>query len=172
MTADKNSSGQTAGVITADQACKLLMLSNERIRQLVKSGYIQQESRGKYNLVGVVQGYIRFLKDEERRSTRVSSESRVRDARAQEIEMRIAEKNRDLVPLEDATAAIDLVVGKVRKEFSGLPARVTRDIPLRRKVEAEVNGSLERIAKSLGASAEFLRTGGELPYSDADNDAG
>lgn len=170
MAADKNSSGHTAGVITADQACKLLMLSNERIRQLVKSGYIQQESRGKYNLVGVVQGYIRFLKDEERRTTRVSSESRVRDARAQEIELRMAEKRRELVPLEDATAAFDLVVGKVKEEFSGLPARTTRDIPLRRKIEEEINGSLGRVAESLRASAEFLRTGGELPHSDTDND--
>jgi hypothetical protein len=44
-------------------------------------------------LVGAVQGYLRYLKGDERRSAKSAADSRVRDARALEIELRIAERS-------------------------------------------------------------------------------
>lgn len=95
----------------------------------------------------------------------------MQDAKAAEIEMRIAEKRRELIPVEDHIAALDIVVGAVRAEFSGLPARVTRDMDLRRKLETEANASLNRISDTLAASAEFIEKGGELPTGGATDDA-
>ena len=58
-----------AGLIPIGQAARLLMISEERIRQLVKQGFIPRpEKRGFVQLVGAVQGYLRYLKDDERRS--------------------------------------------------------------------------------------------------------
>jgi hypothetical protein len=54
------------------------------------------------------------------------------------------------------------VVGVVRSEVVGLPARATRDRTLRRQLEAEVDGSLTRIAGKLAEIGQALRTGGEL----------
>jgi len=162
---------QPANMIAVATAARLLMVSDERLRQLVKLGYVKRSVKGQYDLVDVVQGYIKSLKDEEKRGTKTATDTRMKDAKTAEIEMRIAEKRRQLIPVEDHHAAIDIVVGKVRAEFSGLPARVTRDMGLRRQLEAETNASLNRIADAVEASAEFIEKGGELPTGGGADDA-
>ena len=53
-----------SGLIPIGQAARLLMISEERIRQLQKQGYIPRaDKRGVVQLVGAVQGYLRYLKD-------------------------------------------------------------------------------------------------------------
>jgi uncharacterized coiled-coil protein SlyX len=154
---------QEAGVIRIDQAASLLMISTERVRQLMRAGYIKRGKRaGTVALVAAVQGYIGFLKDEEKRSTKTAADSRVRDARAKEIEIRVAERERTLIPFEDAVAALDVVVSKVRTEVIGIPARMTRDISLRRKIETEVDGSLSRIADALTEATDALASGRDV----------
>lgn len=171
MADSKAPNADQTGLISIEQASRLLMITPQWLRRLQADGFVAKGPRGKVLLVAAVQGYIKSLKAEERRSSKHAADSRVRDARAAMIELQMAERKRDLVPIEDATAALDLVVGKVKEEMGGLAARVTRDIGLRRKIEAEINGAQKRIAEGLGTSAEFLRKGGELPYSDTDNDA-
>jgi hypothetical protein len=152
--------GETeSGLIPIEQAALLLMISAERVRQLVKAGSIPKPAKGRVPLVGAVQGYIRFLKDEDRRSTKTASASRVQDARAQEIELRTAERKRELIPIEEATAALDFVVAKVRGEMTGLPIRFTRDVPLRRKLEDELNGALRRATEALRKASDDVRSG-------------
>jgi hypothetical protein len=162
---------QQAGFITVGVAARLLMISEVRVRRLVDLGHIKRAKKGQYQLVDVVQGYIRFLKDEERRTSKTATASRMQDAKTAEIELRLAEKRRELIPVEDASAVIDIIVGKVRSEFSGLPARVTRDMDLRRRLEDETNASLNRLAAAVTASAEFFEKGGELPEDGGTDDA-
>ena len=71
-----------AGTITIDVAAKLLMVTPEWIRRLSKDGWIAKTERGRYRVVDVVQGYVRFLKDEARRSTKTASHSRLQEIRA------------------------------------------------------------------------------------------
>ncbi|SOC47716.1 hypothetical protein SAMN05892877_13242 [Rhizobium subbaraonis] len=162
---------QQAGTIPLAMAARLLMISEERVRQLVKMEYIPKVRKGMYPLVGVVQGYIRFLKDEERRSSKSATASRMQEAKATEIDMRIAEKRRELIPIDEAHAVIDTLVGKVRSEISAVPKRVTRDLAVRKKIESEVNGSLNRIAEAMVALATTLREGGDLPGGAGSDDA-
>ena len=157
--------------MTIGAVARLLMLSEERVRQLVKLEIIPKEAKGVYSPVKVVQGYIKFLKDEERRNSKSATVTRMQEAKAQEIEMRVAESQRRLVPVEDASAAIDLIMAKVRAEIAGIPARATRDLELRRRLEAEVHGTLNRIAEAIVASAEFIETGGDLPSGSGSDDA-
>lgn len=159
---------EAGNLITLDQASRLLGIGPERIRMLQRSGHIAKAKPGHVLLVSAVQGYIAFLKEVAAKTTKTAADSRVRDARASEIEMRNAERMRKLVPVEDATAAQDYLVGVVSEVIGGLAARVTRDIDLRRKIEAEVNAAKEKIAKALGASADAVEKGADLPYSSAD----
>ena len=53
-----------ASTITIDVAAKLLMVTPEWVRRRTKDGWIPKTDRGRYRVVDVVQGYIRFLKDE------------------------------------------------------------------------------------------------------------
>lgn len=161
-----------AGRITPDQAAKLLMLSTERLRQLVKAGYIPRTQDKTYPLVGVVQGYIKFLRDEDRRSSKSAADSGLKASRQREIDMRIAEKRRELVPRAEAEAAMDLVVGKINEELHSLPARVSRDPGMRRQIANELSESVNRVAKHLATGQSALAEGSAYAALAAEDEPG
>jgi hypothetical protein len=123
-----------------------------------------------FSLVDGVQGYIRFLRDETRRQNVSAADSRVRDARARDIEVRTQQRLGRLVPLEVYEEMIDNLCGVVRSEFAGLAAAVTRDLPLRRAIERDVNARLRRIAEH--AMAEAIRLETYRPPDDALRNSG
>ena len=147
-----------AGIISTEVACQLLMLSRQRIDQLVAAGHLQRHAPGRFRTVDVVQGYIRFLRDEDRRSSKSAADSRMRDAKAREIEVRTQQRLSRLVPLDVYEEMIDSVAGVVRSEFAGLAAASTRDLTMRRIIERELNARLRRIAEHAMAQAIRLET--------------
>lgn len=162
--AEREKPSEPAGLITLDQAGRLLGgLSAERIRQLIKEGYIPRAQPGRVLMVAAVQGYIKFLKELASKNTKTAADSEVRQERAREIRLRNDERMRTLIPIDDATAALDYLVGVVRSSMNSIPARVTRDIDLRRKIEAEVNAAQTQIAIALGKAADAARSGKEPP---------
>lgn len=144
--AEKEKQENTSGTIPISQAALLLMISDERVRQLVKSGYIERPQRGRVPLVGAVQGYIRFLREEERRSTKSAADNRVREARAKEIELRTAREAGELVPLEEAVAYVQSVVGTLMSRLNGLPAQITRNLDERRRIADMLDGIRSEVA--------------------------
>ena len=156
-------------LISLEEAGRLLGLSAERIRVLVKAGLIDRPQPGRVVLSSVARGYARYWQDKASQETKTSADSRVRDARAREIEMRNDERMRKLIPIEDATAVLDFLSGVVNEQLNSLPAQITRDIPLRREIEAKVNGAKAEIAKALRSSTDVARKGGDLPHSGADS---
>lgn len=53
----------TPKTISVGELADLLMLTEQRIRQLVQAGVIPRTGRGSYEMAPAVQGYIRYLKD-------------------------------------------------------------------------------------------------------------
>src|SRR5256885_531691 len=100
-------------IISTAVACQLLMLSRQRLDQLAKDGWIARDAPGHWRLLDLVQGYIRFLRDEGRRTSKSAADSRVRDARAAEIELRNAIRQRELITMAESMMAIDTVCGAV-----------------------------------------------------------
>lgn len=98
--------------------------------------------------------YIRHLR--ERHSRRNGSDSHLREARAREIEVRTAQRLGKLVRLEEFDDFVDELCGIFRTELSGLPARVTRDLMLRRAIEREITGMLHRVADVCEVNAARL----------------
>lgn len=147
-------------LLTTDQAGNLLELSPARIRQLIGAGFIEKRGRDQVPLVSAVRGYIRFLKDEERKSSKTASASRVHDARARDIELKIAERENRLVDIEDAIGAMDDVVGAVKATMSGVPAQFTGDLSQRAKLETLLGQALNAAADMVSAQAADLRSGG------------
>ncbi|XIA64511.1 hypothetical protein ACFIOY_37680 [Bradyrhizobium sp. TZ2] len=137
------------------------MVSAERVRQLAKEGWIEKAGKDQFYLVDVVQGYIRFRNDSERRATKSATASRVSDARAREVELRIAERERRLVELSEMIALADQLVGMFRAELSGLPARVTRDLQIRRTIETAIHDILDRIADVAVSRAGVVAEGSD-----------
>lgn len=132
--------------ITLGQAAALLNRSPRWVNNLAKEGFISKEGVGKYTVAEVVRGAMAYYESLLQKSTKTAAASRVTDARTREIELRIAERRRELIPQEDAKAVVLEFGAIVRAEFTALPARYTRDLAERRKLEQEVDGSFERIA--------------------------
>jgi hypothetical protein len=168
--ADDETGAEGATVVSTAVICQLLMLSRQRIDQLVRDGWMKRHSPGQFSLVEGVQGYIRFLRDETRRQNVSAADSRVRDARAKDIETRTLQRLGRLVPLEIYEEMIDNICGVVRSEFAGLPAAVTRDLIQRRVIERDVNARLRRIAEH--ALAEAIRLEAYRSPADAIRDTG
>ena len=149
--------------LTGEQAGRLIMRTVERVRQLSKDGWIPREGSGqmqRFRLLDVVQGYIRFRDDADRRSSKSAAQSRITDARSREVELRNAIREGKLIELDEALATVEMVLGVFRQQLTGLPARVTRDLVLRRTMETAIHDILDRIAdiaeqraKALGARA-------------------
>ena len=145
-------------VIGTPEACQLLMLTRSRLDQLVTDGVLERHGKGEWSRIGIVHGYIKYLREDARRANRMQVDSRVREARAREIETRTAIRLGKMVPLEIYEEMLNGVAGLCRAEFAGLPAAATRDIMMRRIIEREVNARLRRISEHAMAQAIRLET--------------
>jgi hypothetical protein len=171
LSAPDTTSPSQAGLISVETASKLLMISPVRVRQLVSEGYIPKASRNSYPLVGLVQGYIRFLKDEERRTSKSATANRVGEARAAEIELRTAERANRLIETDEALDVMDDLLATYKAEMAGIPARVTRDVTLRRKIKTELDDAFLRASARFEQSASAIRTSGAAIPADAEDAA-
>jgi hypothetical protein len=162
-------------LINTEEAGKLIMKIPDRVRQLAKAGWIAQEgtpSDRRYRLLDVVQGYIRFRDDEDRRTTKIAAHSRITDARSREVELKNAQREGRLIDLEEVLAVIEEIIGMLRSQLSGLPARVTRDLQFRRTIETAVNDILDSIADLAAERAKALGSRRAASPSVASNGAG
>ena len=145
--------------ISMRDAADLLGVTVERVGQLVRSGHIERIGRGKTTTRSAVQGYAAFLKESSDRATRTSAQERVAAARAAEIEQRTAVRNRELIPIEESLQAMQILVGIVVSEAETVPARVTRDMALRRKIEDAIRDMRSRIAAALRDQRTVIKSG-------------
>ena len=129
------------------------------VQNLAKDQGIEKDGRGKYRLGSLIRGLIAHYEEIIERGSKSAASSRVTDARTREIELRIAQQERSLIPVEDAIAAIDLTCGIVNEQLGSLPARFTRDLKLRRQVEAEVVAIRQRIASAVRDARILAETG-------------
>jgi hypothetical protein len=152
---------ENASTTDAATLAQCFALNRTRISQLVGEGWLKPpERKGRYNWFEACSGYIRYLRDENRKTSKSASDSRMRDAKARDIEVRTAQRLGRLVPLEAFEEMIDNIAGMVRSEFAGLATVVTRDLTQRRIIEREVNVRLRRIAEQAMAQAIRIEADG------------
>lgn len=153
MAADKGN------LIDTSTAAALLKVTPRWIQQLAKDGWIKSAGRGKWSLVGVVQGYIDFLKDENARKTKSASQSAVQEARAEEIRRRIAREDRETIDVAEAVESFERATGEFIQSIAGLPARITRNPRERKRIEAICDAERQRITDRFAEIAHTLSTG-------------
>jgi hypothetical protein len=152
-------------IVKINVLAALFGVTERQCRNLLSEAGVQPVNRGEWDLVRAVRGVFNRLREARTSSEVAKARTRQIEAVARKHELATKRAERDLIPVEDAQAAIDLVMGKVVSELSGLPARVTRDISVRRKMETELNEARMRMVEAITASATFLAEGGALPYS-------
>ena len=146
-------------LLTAPQVAALAGRTDRWVRGMAKDGYFAKDGRGRYRLESIIRGLLRHEEDQAAKGNQAAAASRATDARTAEIEQRMSIRDRQLIPIEDAIMAQDKLVGVVNAELSGLPARISRDLGIRKKAEAEVHGARKRISDALAEMSGAARTG-------------
>lgn len=150
---------QRGNILTVNQVAAFCGRSTQWVQQLVKAGFIQKQGKNQYALVNVVRGVIAYYEDLQTKNSKTAAASRATDARTREIELRIKERSRELIPMEDAKAVVGEMAAAVRAEFQGLAARYTRDMQERRRLEQEIDGSFDRLSRRTAEAERALETG-------------
>ena len=150
---------KTTNTLTVSQVAALCGRSTQWVHHLAKAGFVQKQGKNEYAIVAVVRGVIAYYEDLQAKNGKTAAANRATEARTREIELRIQERQRDLIPLEDARAVVSEMAALVRAEFQGLPARYTRDMQDRRKLEQDIDGSFERLSRRAEEAARSLETG-------------
>lgn len=158
-----------SAVVKIGLAAKLIGVTTTRIRQLVEEGRVERPRNGYVVLGTAIKGHADMLREALEKAKQNTSLDTARQAKTRETEIRIAQRMRELIPLEDAMAGVDAIVARVNSELAGMPARITRDKILRKKVEAEIDGSRNRIADAVGKAGETLVAGGDVLETLAEN---
>lgn len=147
-------------------------LSRIRINELVKEGVLIQSEDGSYNLADCIRRYVDYKVGLAKNASDSSSKNdRLKDAKAQEIELKLQQRERTLVRLDDAIAQIDWVVGKMLAAMSGIPARVTRNPRERQRIEQIINGVRQRLADDFEKRQRDFAAGRAVDETDGEPDA-
>ena len=109
---------------------RLLDLTERRVQQLANEGVIPKESRGQYDLIESVRGYIRSLRNQidsgvTAKVTVLENErARLTRARASLAELTESERRDRLVPAEQIEEFLLAILSRVRQGILSLPSRV------------------------------------------------
>lgn len=158
-------------VLTSAEAAELLDITPHRLRQLIGDGRIAKAGRNGVALRAAVQGYIRYRNDDERRSSKSASASRMQDAKTREIDLRIAEREGRLIDLAEHNDIVASIIGALRTGLSGVPAAVTDNAEERRQIETSINAVLTAAADRLEQESAELGAGGAPLEADDGDDA-
>ena len=80
--------------------------------------------------------YLRYLRRERRQSPRTEADAAHAKAKTELLQIRIEEKKRTLVRRDAVDALIDQIAGTVLTHLSGMAARCSRDMQVRRNIDA------------------------------------
>ena len=138
--------------VSVTEAAAIFGRTPRWVQALAARGNIRV-GRGLYDLAGLVQAALAEMEGRLEGSARAVAANRASEARAREIELRIAERQRDLIPVEDAKAVVAQIAGLAKAELVGLPARFTRDPETKKRLEVEVDAMLRRMADAAERAA-------------------
>ena len=108
--------------VSASALALHLDCSRTYIAKLEAEGVIQRQGEG-FPLDQSHVAYLRYLRRERRQSPRGDADADFQRAKSELIRLRIAEKQRHLIPLEEAVGHMDEVVGLFLSRLSGFAAR-------------------------------------------------
>ncbi|WP_226553574.1 hypothetical protein [Celeribacter naphthalenivorans] len=115
------------------------------IRRLVQSRQITAKS-GKVPLVAGVRAFLDLVRSEARNASLAAARQEAQEARAEAVELDLDLDENRLVDDDAAQIAVANVCGAILREFHSIPARITRDLPSRRTIEAALHEAQTALA--------------------------
>jgi phage terminase Nu1 subunit (DNA packaging protein) len=150
---------------------KLLDLSERRVQQLSREGVIPKATRGQYDLVGSVRGYVRYLRDQAAKAHAgapdyAAERARFIRARADLAEMEADQKRGSVIVAGDVEAAWIAVLALLRTRLLALPDRLAPLV----HAEASPAGARDVIRNALREALEELAESDVRPERDDETD--
>jgi len=112
----------------ASTIAKLFNITERRVHQLVKEGVLPKASRGSYELVPCVQGYINCLKGKVSGidSVNINAAERAKLTRAQtvKIELEVDAIKKTLLSAKEVEDMLDGMITRCRSVLLGIPNRL------------------------------------------------
>jgi phage terminase Nu1 subunit (DNA packaging protein) len=139
--------------VSASALAPHLDCSRTYIGKLEADGVIQRQGDG-FPLDQSRVAYIRYLRRERRQSPRSEADADHVKVKTEMLQLRLMEKKRELVRREDVDALIDAMAGTVLTHLSGMAARCSRDMMVRRNIDAVVMQIRREMATACLAKAD------------------
>lgn len=157
--------------VTSGDLGRVLGIGDRQVQILAKTGVLSKVRRGRYDLAGSVRGYLEHrIATEVKRATPDSADDEFKRERARGLRINNDIKERSLIPLEDAMAAIDAVAGIVPTELQGIAPHVADDAEGQQRAETYVDGVLNRLRDRALKACAALETGGDPLDADEEDD--
>ena len=131
---------RAAGTVTATQLGAHLALSRQHICTLADVQHvIERLPNGRFDQDDCRLRYLRWLRDPARRSARTQADADHVKVKTEMLQLRLMEKKRQLVQVDEVNTMIDGLVGLMLTGLSGFAARCGgRDLAARRAIDAAV----------------------------------
>ncbi|GGB62715.1 hypothetical protein GCM10011316_38250 [Roseibium aquae] len=160
---------------------KLLDLSERRVQQLSREGVLPKATRGKYDLIGSVRGYVRYLRDQANKAQAgapdyAAERARFIRARADLAEMEAEEKRGSVIAAEEVGTAWIAVLALLRTRLLALPDRLAPQAhelsnvgDIRNLIRAAIREVLDDLAQSdVKLETDIDLAGGADPEADGE----
>ena len=148
--------------VSASALAQHLDCSRAYIGKLEADGVIQRQGDG-FPLDQCRVAYLRYLRRERQQSPRSEADADHVKVKTEMLQLRLMEKRGELVRREDMNALLDEICGITLTHLSGMAARCSSDLVVRRKIDAVVRQVRTEIAEHCIKMADER---GEPPLSE------
>ncbi|MBL8574944.1 MAG: hypothetical protein JNM13_14805 [Hyphomicrobiaceae bacterium] len=135
--------------VTSNDFADLIGVTPRHVGNLVASGIVTRAGRGRIALKASIRAMITDAKRSAGADQLSGEHAAFVKAKRRTAELRLAERQRELIPLTEAIAVIDDVVGSIRHALDAIPAQISRDPATRNTCRELIDAALERAAGKL-----------------------
>lgn len=142
------SKGDDEPTLTLAEAAKLVKLDKRRIQQLHKEGWIPKADRGRYPVVGLVQGVTDYYRDLlNKGSKKLDEDARLKAAQANLRELELAKQRGLVMDTETVDRLVSEVIVRMNASLDALPSRSAVDLVGKnaRDIKAMLTDEIRRV---------------------------
>ncbi len=107
---------------------QLFDLTQRRVQQLSQKGIIPRAEGGEYELVGVVRGYVQYLREQVEQAHKGEHTERLTKAQADLAELKYQRERENVVPIAQFTAIIEDLCTRFNAQIDALPRKWAPDL--------------------------------------------
>ena len=130
-----------------------MIAAEPTLDNLEAKGVIQRQGEG-FPLDQSRVVYLRYLRRDRQQSPRAEADANHVKVKTEMLQLRLMEKKRELVRRADVDELIDQIAGITLTHLSGMAARCSRDMVVRRNIDAVVMQIRREIAEVCSKAAD------------------